>query len=163
MRRLTAAGFDVFTLLFPVKAPAGCEIVVTSKFGVPRDYDGDGIKDDKHEGTDWAPLHNACLPDIVAGADGVVESIRTTGAYGNRVKLKHEHSGDIYYTWYCHLSRIDVKAGDTVKRGQVIGVMGSTGNSTGNHLHLNLQWIGHGLDGFVIDDAVDPEPYIVFA
>lgn len=151
-----------FTLLFPVKAPDGCRIVVTSRFGTPRDYDGDGVKDDKHEGVDWAPIGSACLPEIVAGADGVVSSIGTVGAYGNRVKLRHAHNGDTYYSWYCHLSRIDVTVGHFVSRGQRIGVMGNTGNSTAPHVHVNLQWIGHGLDGFVISDAVDPLPYIVY-
>lgn len=150
-----------FTLLHPVKAPDGCRIVVTSRFGVPRDYDGDGIKDDKHEGVDYAPVGNACLPEIVAGADGVVDSVSTLGAYGNRIRLRHIHGGDTYYSWYCHLSRIDVSAGEVVRRGQVIGVMGSTGNSTGLHIHINLQWIGHGLSGFVLPDVVNPEKYIV--
>lgn len=127
---------------------------------MPRDYDGDGIKDDQHEGTDFAPVGNACLPNIVACADGVVESIRTVGAYGNRIKVKHVVGADTFYTWYCHLSVIEVAVGARVKRGQIIGVMGSTGNSTAPHLHLNLQHIGHGLSGFVISDAVDPEPFI---
>ncbi len=160
LNRTPAAEATRFTLLHPVQPSEGCRIVVTSRFGVPRDYDGDGIKDDRHEGTDFAPVGNACLPNIVACADGVVESISTVGAYGNRVKIKHVWNGDIYYTWYCHLSVIEVASGAPVKRGQVIGVMGSTGNSSAAHVHMNLQHIGHGLPGFVIADAVDPELYI---
>lgn len=79
------------------------------------------------------------------------------------MKLRHAHNGDTYYTWYAHLSRIDVMVGHFVSRGQRIGVMGSTGNSTAPHLHLNLQHIGHGLSGYVIDDVVDPLPFIVYA
>lgn len=139
----------------------GCATVISSRFGGPRDYDGDGEDDDKHEGLDLAPAHADCTPVILAGADGVVDAVSTAGDYGNHVKLRHQlPDGSTYVSWYCHMREFSVFVGKTVKRGDVLGVLGSTGNSTGPHLHLNLQWLGHGLPGFVIPDAVDPEPYL---
>lgn len=146
---------------FRLVRPAGCALVVTSGFGVPRDYDGDGVFDDRHEGLDLAPKNAGCLPAVLAGADGVVVEVRTTGDYGKRVVIEHALAdGDVFRTWYCHLSQMAVAPGQRVSAGQVIGVMGTTGNSTGVHLHLNVQWIGHGLAGYVVDDVVDPAPYL---
>ena len=144
-----------FTLIRPI----GCDTIVTSNFGVPRDYDGDGTFDDKHEGTDYAPAHKNCHPPILAGADGVVIKVSNVGAYGNHVVLEHDVGGDVYRTWYCHLDKAFVTVGQTVKQGDYLGIMGTTGNSTGVHLHFSLQWIGHGLSGFVLPDVVDPTPY----
>ncbi len=158
-----------FTLTSPL--PSG---VVTAKFGQPRDYDGDGIKDDKHEGTDYAVNTKGCAigtVQVLASAAGVVDSVRdwtaleATGefnkGYGIYVKVRHVHGVEVYVTWYCHLSAPMVCVGDVVKQGQPVGILGSTGNSTGPHCHLNLQHIGHGLPGYVVADVVDPESYMV--
>ena len=77
--------------------------------------------------------------------------------------MRHEVGGEVYVTWYCHLDAAFVKVGDALKAGGYIGAMGSTGNSTGMHLHFNLQWIGKGLSGYVIPDAVDPALYFTQA
>ncbi len=72
---------------------------------------------------------------VYATADGVVQSAGYTGDYGNLIVLKHAFG---LSTRYGHLSAYHVKAGDTVKRGDVIGYIGSTGRSTGSHLHYEI-------------------------
>ena len=57
--------------------------------------------------------------------------------YGNKIDINHGYN---YLTRYAHLSKIDVKPGQTVKRGQKIGEMGSTGKSTGPHLHYEVRF-----------------------
>jgi murein DD-endopeptidase MepM/ murein hydrolase activator NlpD len=72
---------------------------------------------------------------VYATADGAVQSAGYTGDYGNLIVLKHAFG---LSTRYGHLSAYHVKAGDTVKRGDVIGYIGSTGRSTGSHLHYEI-------------------------
>ena len=72
---------------------------------------------------------------VFATADGTVEGAAWTGDYGNLITIKH---GFGLSTRYGHLSRYNVKAGQTVKRGDVIGFVGSTGRSTGAHLHYEI-------------------------
>jgi murein DD-endopeptidase MepM/ murein hydrolase activator NlpD len=72
---------------------------------------------------------------VYATADGVVQSAGYTGDYGNLIVIKHEFG---LSTRYGHLSAYKVKVGDTVKRGDVIGLVGSTGRSTGAHLHYEI-------------------------
>jgi len=69
---------------------------------------------------------------VYATADGIVQSASYTGDYGNLVVVKH---GFGLTTRYGHLSAYNVKIGNTVKRGDVVGFIGSTGRSTGSHLH----------------------------
>jgi murein DD-endopeptidase MepM/ murein hydrolase activator NlpD len=76
---------------------------------------------------------------VYATADGVVQSAGYTGDYGNLIVIKHEFG---LSTRYGHLSAYKVKAGDTVKRGDVIGLVGSTGRSTGAHLHYEILFNG---------------------
>ena len=82
-----------------------------------------------HKGVDIAALPGT---DIVATADGIVTSADYNGGYGNRVEITHKFG---YKTIYGHNDRILVKRGDIVSKGQVIALMGSTGRSTGSHLH----------------------------
>jgi len=72
---------------------------------------------------------------VYATADGVVQGASYTGDYGNLVVLKHAFG---LSTRYGHLSAYHVKLGDSVKRGDVIGYIGSTGRSTGSHLHYEI-------------------------
>jgi murein DD-endopeptidase MepM/ murein hydrolase activator NlpD len=72
---------------------------------------------------------------VVATADGTVESAAWTGDYGNLITIRH---GFGLSTRYGHLSRYNVMAGQSVKRGDVIGFVGSTGRSTGAHLHYEI-------------------------
>ena len=66
---------------------------------------------------------------------GLLHLLVGNGAYGNRIVIKHNNG---YETLYAHLSSIDVKVGQTVPQGSKIGVMGSTGRSTGIHLHFEV-------------------------
>lgn len=135
---------------------------MTDPFNSPRDYDGDGVFDDLHEGVDFAGLHaNGQLVDVLAAQSGTVFNrvSRETG-YGNFLVLEHQWpDGEVYRTWYTHLSQMLVNVGESVAQGQKIGVAGDVGNTTGPHLHFNLQHIGKGLSGYVIPDIVDPMPF----
>jgi len=72
---------------------------------------------------------------VYATADGIVESASYTGDYGNLIVVKH---GFGLATRYGHLSSYKVKPGQDVKRGDVIGLVGSTGRATGSHLHYEI-------------------------
>ncbi len=73
---------------------------------------------------------------VYATADGRVESAAYSGDYGNLLVLRHDFG---LTTRYGHLSRFNVKTGATVHRGDIIGYVGSTGRSTGSHLHYEIQ------------------------
>ncbi|MRG85625.1 peptidoglycan DD-metalloendopeptidase family protein [Salinibacillus xinjiangensis] len=85
-----------------------------------------------HKGIDISGVSNR---SIYAADNGVVESAGWNSGYGKQVVINHRNG---YRTSYSHLSSINVSPGQTVKKGQTIGVMGSTGNSTGVHLHFEL-------------------------
>jgi murein DD-endopeptidase MepM/ murein hydrolase activator NlpD len=87
-----------------------------------------------HTGIDWAAPTGT---PIMAGGDGVVEKIGTRAGYGRSITLKHLHG---YETTYNHMSGYlkGLKRGDKVVQGQVIGYIGSTGLSTGPHLHYEV-------------------------
>ena len=92
-------------------------------------------------GTRWGRTHQGidiARPssyEIVAADNGVVTTAGSHSTYGNRVVITHNNG---YETLYAHLSSIDVKVGQTVPQGTKIGVMGSTGRSTGVHLHFEV-------------------------
>lgn len=73
---------------------------------------------------------------VVAPANGTVIKAGWTGGYGNMIEIDH---GNGLTTRYGHLSKIEVADGDTITRGQLIGYIGSTGRSTGPHLHFELR------------------------
>ncbi|MAQ71323.1 MAG: peptidase M23 [Alphaproteobacteria bacterium] len=87
-----------------------------------------------HKGTDFAAPTGT---PIYAAGDGVIEKASRFGAYGNYVRIRHN---DNIKTAYAHMSRFgkDVKSGSTVKQGEVIGYIGTTGRSTGPHLHYEV-------------------------
>lgn len=85
---------------------------------------------------------------IYATADGVVERAEWTGGYGLMVELGH--GGDLE-TRYGHMSRLNVAAGQQVRRGEIIGYVGATGRATGPHLHYEVRVAGM---------AVNPAPYM---
>ncbi len=103
---------------------------ISSRFGTRVDPISGEIK--THGGTDIAaPLGTP----ILAAADGVVVTATWHNSYGYYVKIKHD---DTYSTLYAHCSALHVSAGQTVKQGQVIADSGSTGYSTGSHLHFEV-------------------------
>lgn len=73
---------------------------------------------------------------IYATADGIVGRAQRLGGYGNYVEINH---GNEIQTRYGHMSRFVVRPGERVKKGEVIGYVGSTGRSTGNHLHYEVR------------------------
>jgi murein DD-endopeptidase MepM/ murein hydrolase activator NlpD len=85
-----------------------------------------------HSGIDFGAPHGA---PIYAATDGVILSAGRAGGCGNTVKINH---GGNLATRYCHMSRIVASAGQRVRQGQIIGYVGSTGLSTGPHLHYEL-------------------------
>jgi murein DD-endopeptidase MepM/ murein hydrolase activator NlpD len=90
-----------------------------------------------HEGIDFTA---AVGTPIFATGDGVVELAEyNIGGYGNEIMINH---GFTYETRYAHLSRIKVKVGQHVKRGEIIGLMGNTGKSTAPHLHYEVHKAG---------------------
>jgi murein DD-endopeptidase MepM/ murein hydrolase activator NlpD len=85
-----------------------------------------------HQGLDIATQKGQ---SIYATADGTVESTAYTGEYGNLIVLRHDFG---LSTRYGHLSKFNVRPGASVKRGDIIGFVGSTGRSTGAHLHYEI-------------------------
>ncbi|MFN3975970.1 MAG: peptidoglycan DD-metalloendopeptidase family protein [Aquificaceae bacterium] len=107
---------------------------ITSHLGWRKNPFGRGYE--FHSGIDIEAPYGS---KVVATADGVVEMAGHYGDYGKTVIIKHP-SG--YMTLYAHLSEILVKVGQKVKAGEVIGKVGSTGRSTGPHLHYEVQYEG---------------------
>jgi murein DD-endopeptidase MepM/ murein hydrolase activator NlpD len=95
-----------------------------------------------HTGLDFAASEGA---PIVSVATGTVTSTKYDGAYGNKTVVTSEDGTEI---WYCHLSSQTAQRGEVVAPGQPIGTVGSTGNVTGPHLHLEVRPRGR--------DPVDP-------
>lgn len=102
-------------------------------------------------GPHWATIHTGqdfSAPTgtpVRAASAGVVTFAGWDGPYGNKLEITHP---DGTVTWYAHLSRLDVTETDAVTAGQTIGLVGSTGNSTGPHLHFEVHPGG--------GDAADP-------
>jgi murein DD-endopeptidase MepM/ murein hydrolase activator NlpD len=129
--------------LVPYRKPVIGEVEFTSGFGIRSDpFLG---RPAMHTGLDF----RAATGDPVrATANGKVASAGWAGGYGRMVEIDH---GNGLSTRYGHLSEIGVKVGDSVKIGQVIGAVGSTGRSTGPHLHYETR-----IDG----EAVDPQKFL---
>jgi len=89
-----------------------------------------------HAGLDFAAPQGT---PVYATADGVVTAAERAGGYGNKIDIDH---GFNYLTRYGHLSKIDVVPGQRVSRGDKIGEVGSTGKSTGPHLHYEVRYRG---------------------
>ena len=90
-----------------------------------------------HEGIDFTA---AVGTPIYATGDGVISVAEyNSGGYGNKIIINHGYS---YETVYAHLSKIKVKVGQRVKRGEIIGLMGNTGKSTAPHLHYEVHKAG---------------------
>jgi murein DD-endopeptidase MepM/ murein hydrolase activator NlpD len=129
--------------MVPVRKPVEGELDESSGFGVRSDpFLG---RPAMHTGIDFRgdsgdPVH--------ATAAGTVVEAGWSGGYGRMVEIDH---GSGFSTRYGHLSKIDVKVGQSIKIGQVIGEIGSTGRSTGPHLHYETR-----IDG----EAVNPQRFL---
>lgn len=121
---------------------------ITTIYGVRRYYNGVFAQDYYHRGVDYAGAYGS---PVVAPAAGRVSLVGRESQgfkiHGNVVGIDH---GQGVASILMHLARIDVKEGDVVKAGQVIGALGSTGASTGPHLHWGL---------YVHGQSVDPVPW----
>lgn len=122
--------------------PLPGDFSITSPFG----YRTDPITGEAsfHDGVDIAAPEGTA---ILAAADGVVVTANRTdswgGNYGYYVKIRHDET---YETLYAHCSEVLVKAGQEVEQGDVIALVGGTGNSTGNHLHFEVRADGSRMD-----------------
>ena len=113
---------------------------LTSRYG-----EKSSIRSSAHTGLDIA---NSTGTPIKAAASGTVVFAGTKGSYGRMVIISH---GNGIQTYYGHCSSLDVSVGQTVSQGQVIAKMGSTGNSTRSHLHLEIRVNG---------SSVNPQKYL---
>ncbi len=111
-------------------------VVLTARFG---QY---GLWSSSHTGLDFNGENGDPIHSI---ANGVVTETGSDGAYGNKTVVTLEDGTEL---WYCHQTSIGVSVGDTVLSGQTIGTVGSTGNVTGSHLHVEVRPGG--------GDPVDP-------
>lgn len=118
--------------------------VLTSDFGMRSHPVLGGRR--KHSGIDLAASTGT---PVYATADGVISRADWFSSYGLYVSIEH---GASLQTRYAHLSRLAVATGDTVSKGDLIGYVGSTGRSTGPHLHYEVR-----VDGL----AVNPIPYMM--
>lgn len=111
---------------------------ITSAFGGRRDPIHGQHR--QHDGLDVAAPGGT---PVLSMADGVVRSAGSSGGYGQLVEV--DHGGGVVAR-YAHQSRVDVRPGDVVRRGQVIGAVGSTGRATGDHLHVEVRVDGRAVD-----------------
>lgn len=116
------------------------EGIISSRYGV-----SSRIRSSTHTGLDIAASSGTPIKVV---SDGTVVSAKYTGAYGNLVKVSH---GNGVETWYAHTSKMYVTEGQSVKAGDIIAAVGSTGNSTGAHLHFEIRINGN---------HVNPQNYI---
>lgn len=111
---------------------------VTSPYGYRQNPVGPGTE--FHQGVDFAGYSG--MP-VMAAKDGIVQMASYNGSAGNCVIIRH---ADGYYSYYMHLSSFAVSAGAAVTAGQTVGGMGTTGSSTGVHLHFGIStgyWTGY--------------------
>ncbi len=127
----------------PVRKPVFGEIDMSSPFGMRMDpfVKGPAI----HTGLD---MRGDIGDPVRVTANGTVTTAGWNGGYGKMVEVDH---GNGLTTRYGHLSEIDVRVGEKVRIGQVIGKIGSTGRSTGPHLHYETR---------IDDQAVDPQRFL---
>lgn len=125
---------------YPDGQPVVGIVEVSSEFGIRGNpFGGSGYE--MHDGMDFVGAYG----DIIAATgNGVVTLAGPNGGYGNTVTINHNYG---YETLYAHMSEVKVSVGETVKRGQIIGYIGSTGRSSGPHLHYSL---------YKNDQAIDP-------
>ncbi len=121
------ASVGVVDVLAEWGMPLSSEYRITATFG-----QGGSLWSNDHTGVDLAAPSGTPVASVAAGT---VTHAGDAGAYGSRVEVTHTDGTE---TSYSHLSRIDVTEGQVVQQGALLGAVGSTGNSTGPHLHLEL-------------------------
>jgi len=113
---------------------------ITSRYG-----ESSSLRKSTHTGLDIAATTGTPIKVV---ADGIVTNASYSGSYGNLVKISH---GDGVETWYAHTSKMYVTVGQKVSAGDTIAAVGSTGNSTGAHLHFEIRINGN---------HVNPQKYL---
>lgn len=127
-------------------------VAITSKFGYREAH---GVVHSNHTGID---LCGSAGSRIMAVQDGEITHAGWQNGYGNCVEIKHtDEQGNVFYSFYGHMrdNSISVEKGQNVVTGQIIGIQGSTGNSTGDHLHFEIR-----TDSGSNKYAIDPAPYL---
>jgi len=121
-----------------------------------------GVRETIHEGVDFGCPAGVA---VLAAASGIVVSAHFNAAYGYRAQVEHEHMGETWQTWYCHLSQLRVVPTQAVITGQCVGLSGATGNTTGAHLHWNVVRKSNmeKIDGLVeiLRGCVDPMAWVI--
>lgn len=133
--KIKAATLD--EVYFAVRPVTG---TITSRFGA-----NESIRDHTHRGMDIAAPNGT---QIKAAADGTITYAGWMGGYGNLVIISHTNG---IQTYYGHCSKLCVSKGEEVTAGNVIALVGSTGNSTGNHLHFEIRKNGN---------QINPQKYL---
>jgi len=138
--QLSALGKDMMLEMIPNGRPVQNFVGVSSSYGW-RTHPVKGTKQ-FHRGIDYRGEKGA---PVIVTADGVVEyaGYHKKSGFGNYIIVSHANG---FKTHYGHLSRLDVKTGEFVKQGQVIAGIGSTGLSSGNHLHYEVSFVQRKLD-----------------
>lgn len=134
-KRAEAAGMTVEEYGELFTWPLAIQGTITSKFG-PRTAPTAGAST-YHKGVDIAAAQGT---SVLASSEGKVVISQYSSSAGNYVMIYH---GDDIYTVYMHMSKLNVKVGDKVKQGEIIGLVGSTGFSTGPHLHFGIMINGN--------------------
>lgn len=122
---------------FAIKPVSG---TITSRFGA-----NESIRDHTHKGMDIAAPYGT---KIVAAAKGKITHSGWMGGYGNLIIITHENG---IQTYYGHCSKLYAKVGEEVEAGETIALVGSTGFSTGNHLHFEIRKNGN---------QINPQKYL---
>ena len=130
--------FNYFTHYPAIKPVSQYESKMTSRYGYR--YDPFTNKKKLHEGDDFSAKRGT---EIIATANGIVKTSRYYGSFGNYIEIDH---GNGYITCYGHLHKRNVKKGQKVERGQLIGQVGNTGRSTASHLHYEIKYKNKTLD-----------------
>lgn len=134
-------------IAIPSRRPVDA-MALTSSFGTRNDpFNG---RRARHNGID---IPGPIGTPIYATADGTIGRAQRLGGYGNYVEVEH---GNAIQTRFGHLSAIAVASGQRVRRGDIIGYMGSTGRSTGSHLHYEVRIAGAPVNPlpFIAEDGV---------
>lgn len=135
IQKIKAATLD--GVYFAVRPVSG---TITSRYGA-----NESIRDHTHKGMDIAAPYGT---KIVAAAKGKVTYSGWMGGYGNLIIITHENE---IQTYYGHCSKLHVKVGEEVEAGDTIASVGSTGFSTGNHLHFEIRKNGN---------QINPQKYL---
>lgn len=120
---------------------------ITSSFGKARIYND--TLNGYHSGTDFRAKIGT---PIIASNDGIIILAKDRFYSGNSIIIDH---GQGIYTCYYHMSKFNIKKGDEVKRGQIIGLSGSTGRVTGPHLHFSVRVGGEQVDPLQLIELIN--------